>query len=77
MLFSDCRVLNLHRLEAVQNMHILYRFVGNADKSNLWKIIYVTDFEGFFKGSGGERGIRITDAKEISMGKTIALKVLI
>jgi hypothetical protein len=31
---SDCRVFGVQRLEAVQNMHNLHRFVGIADNGN-------------------------------------------
>ena len=58
---SDCRVFELQRLDAVQNMHNLHSFVGNADKANLLMSIYVADFEGFLENRGGERGIRTPD----------------
>jgi len=55
---SDCRVFGVQRLEAVQNMHYLHRFVGSTDNGNLLANIYVNDFEWFTADSGGERGIR-------------------
>jgi hypothetical protein len=58
---SDCRVFGLQRLDAVQNMHNLHRFVGYADNNNSLRTIYVADFEGFLRDSGGERGIRTPD----------------
>jgi hypothetical protein len=41
---SDCRVFGLQRLEEVQNLQNLHRFVGNADNGNSLIIIYVVDF---------------------------------